>query len=84
MSDIEYDPSGNSNFSLHVGADILNYYYYMSSLHFSMYNKYLDLITQLFSEFIKIVSILYYIYTFIELIMLLYTFLVISFDRYKE
>ena len=38
----------------------------------------------LFSEFIKIVSILYYVYTFIELIILLYTFLVISFDRYKK
>ena len=24
MSDTEYDPSGNSNSSLHVGADILN------------------------------------------------------------
>ena len=24
MSDIEYDPSGNSNSSFHVGADILN------------------------------------------------------------
>ena len=24
MSDIEYDPSGSSNSSLHVGADILN------------------------------------------------------------
>ena len=24
MSDIEYDPSGNSNSSLRVGADILN------------------------------------------------------------
>ena len=23
MSDIEYDPTGNSNFPLHVGADIL-------------------------------------------------------------
>ena len=24
MSDIEYDPTGNSNFSFHFGADILN------------------------------------------------------------
>ena len=24
MSDTEYDPSGNSNSSFHVGADILN------------------------------------------------------------
>ena len=24
MSDIEYDPSGSSNSSFHVGADILN------------------------------------------------------------
>ena len=24
MSDTEYDPSGNSNLSFHVGADILN------------------------------------------------------------
>ena len=36
----------------------------------------------LFSEFINIVYMLYYIY--IELIKLLYTFLAISFDRYKE
>ena len=36
----------------------------------------------LFSEFIKIVSISYYI--FIEFITLLYTFLVISFAWYKE
>ena len=36
----------------------------------------------LFSEFIYIVSILFY--NFIEFIILLYTFLVISFARYKE
>ena len=36
----------------------------------------------LFSEFINIVSILPY--NFIEFIMLLYTFLVISFARYRE
>ena len=24
ISDAEYDPSGNSNFSFHVGTDILN------------------------------------------------------------
>ena len=24
MSDVKYDPSGNSNSSLHVGADTLN------------------------------------------------------------
>ena len=24
MSDMEYDPSGNSNLSFHVGADVLN------------------------------------------------------------
>ena len=36
----------------------------------------------LFSEFINIVSILFY--NFIEFIILLYTFLVISFARYKE
>ena len=24
MPNIEYDPSGNSNFAFHVGADILN------------------------------------------------------------
>ena len=36
----------------------------------------------LFSQFINIVSILFY--NFIEFIILLYTFLVISFCRYKE
>ena len=36
----------------------------------------------LFSEFINVVSILFY--NFIELIISLYTFLVISFSRYKE
>ena len=36
----------------------------------------------LFSEFIKIVSILFY--NFIEFVILLYTFLVISFARYRE
>ena len=36
----------------------------------------------LFLEFINIVSILFY--TFIEFIILLYTFLVISFAQYKE
>ena len=36
----------------------------------------------LFAEFINIVFILFY--NFIELIILLYTFLAISFSRYKE
>ena len=36
----------------------------------------------LFLEFINIVSIV--LYNFIELIILLYKFLIISFDRYKE
>ena len=36
----------------------------------------------LFPEFINIVSILFY--NFMEFIILLYTFLVISFARYKE
>ena len=36
----------------------------------------------LFLEFINLVSISYY--TYIEFIILLYTFLVIYFDRYKE
>ena len=53
MSDTEYDTSGNSNSSFHVGADILNllflyyiiillYYFYIiifTFLYFSMYSK---------------------------------------------
>ena len=38
MSDIEYDLSGNSNSSFHVGADILNLLAYMTFLYFSMYS----------------------------------------------
>ena len=43
---------------------------------------YEDLVFYYFSEFINVMSIFYY--TFIEFIILLYAFLVISFIRYKE
>ena len=69
----------------------------MTFLYFSMIKQHMDPFTLsilylkewvigldvlLFTEFINIVFILYY--TFVEFIMLLYTFLVISFARYKE
>ena len=47
-----------------------------------MSNSLLGSVVFLFSEFVNIVSILFY--NFIEFIMLLYTFLVISFGPYKE
>ena len=53
-----------------------------SNLSISLRTKTLYSEVLQFSEFIKTVSILYY--TFIDLIMLLYKFLVISFDGYKE
>ena len=38
MSDTEYEPSGNSNLSLHFGADILNLsLLYESSMVFHVY-----------------------------------------------
>ena len=46
MSDIEHDPSGNLNSSLHVGADILNLLFLSCFFIFSMYNKCYDLIKQ--------------------------------------
>ena len=39
MSGIEYDPSGNSNSSFHVGAEILNLLFLYGFLYFSMYSK---------------------------------------------
>ena len=50
-NDIEYDPSGNSNLSFHVGADILNLLLFYELLCFSMYSKYYDLIKQHFFDF---------------------------------
>ena len=45
MSNIEYDPSGNSNLSFHVGTDILNsLLMYEPFIFFHVYNKYYDLI----------------------------------------
>ena len=43
MSDIEYDPSGNSNSSFHVGAEILNLLLLYEFFIFSMYSKCWDL-----------------------------------------
>ena len=37
MSEIEYDPSGNSNSSFHVRADILNLLFLNDFLYFSTY-----------------------------------------------
>ena len=37
ISNAEYDPSGNSNLLFHVGADILNLLFCMTSLYFFMY-----------------------------------------------
>ena len=39
ISDTEYDPSGNSNYSFHGGADILNFLFLHDVLYFSMYSK---------------------------------------------
>ena len=38
ISDTEYDPSGNSNLSFHVGADILNLFLY-EFFYFSMNSR---------------------------------------------
>ena len=98
MSDIEYNPFGNSISSFHVGADILNLLYLY--VFFMFFHVYYDLARQYFfhlllnlvyqeaqvfkhedlifkHDFIKLVSVFC---TCIDLIMLLYTFLVTSFD----
>ena len=41
---MEYDPSGISNYSFHVGADILNLLFLYDFLIFSLYSKFKDLI----------------------------------------
>ena len=38
MSDTEYGPSGNSNSSFHVGADILNLLFCTTFSYLSMYS----------------------------------------------
>ena len=85
MSGTDFDPSGNSSFSFHVLAYILNLLFSYDFLCFSMYSmlrfdkaKYLSILFYLkdwglnvFSEFINKAFILHYIFT--ELIILLYT-----------
>ena len=39
MSDTEYDPSGNSKCLFHVGADIFNFSFSISSTYFSSTKK---------------------------------------------
>ena len=48
MSEIQYDLSGKSNLSFHVGADILNLLLSNTDLIFSMCNKYLNQLAQCF------------------------------------
>ena len=49
MSDIKYDPFGYSISSFHVGADILDLFFFFSELFkFSMNSKYKDAIKQYF------------------------------------
>ena len=49
MSDIKYDPFGYSISSFHVGADILDFFFFFSELFmFSMNSKYKDAIKQYF------------------------------------
>ena len=105
--DTGYDPSGNSNSSFHVGADILNSLivnYFFKFLH-AWYMLGFDKATYLsplyrftlsitlsktlrgsdvplFLGFTNIVSIIFY--SFVEFIIMWYTFLVISFIQYKE
>ena len=46
LSDTEYDQSGNSNSSFHVGADVLNFLFLMALLYFPMYSKCYGLMKQ--------------------------------------
>ena len=56
--------------------------YFLFTLSVRLSNNLRGSVLLIFSELINIVSILYYIY--IEFIMLLYNFLVISFSQNKE